>query len=210
MITCTICGKVKDFDAMHQISAVIENIIGWNMLIPFDISKYIDTVAINHNHLNEAHFEKIKMSNKVIIYFHEHSTLKDYETSQTMNELIYAMNKSKEVYFINPPKEMLTKMTNIDIFRISKITNSESININVPGIHTPISIIKVNYTLSVRKVLENYTPTSVVIANQDNQSIDDYVPEFGEVIKHIDIEEGCCYQIGDGKTPCKSLPILKF
>ena len=187
MITCTICGKIKDMEEIYKLSAKLENENGWNMLVPLDIKSFLRKDNLNYDYLNEIHYRKIELSEYTLIYFHKNSSLNDYKNSQTLK---YAMGLHKEVYIANPLKEMFENDIKIDDFKIFRIKNYENED-----------LIKIDYISDFEEFI-NCTQSTKVCYSQTDTNVRDFIPALGEIIKFIDSED---YVIGDGVTKLENL-----
>lgn len=190
MITCTICGKIKDMEEIYKLSAKLENENGWNMLVPLDIKSLLRKDDLNYDYLNKIHYRKIELSEYTLIYFHKNSSLNDYKNSQTLQELKYAMGLHKEVYIANPLKEMFENDIKIDDFKIFRIKNYENED-----------LIKIDYISDFEEFI-NCTQSTKVCYSQTDPNVRDFIPALGEIIKFIDSED---YVIGDGVTKLENL-----
>ena len=190
MITCTICGRIEDIKEIYKLSAKLENDNGWNMWVPPDIKSFLRKDNLDYDYLNKIHYRKIELSEYTLIYFHKNSSLNDYKNSQTLQELKYAMRLHKEVYIVNPLKEMFEDDIQIDDFKIFRIKNYENED-----------LIKIDYISDFEEFVSR-TPSAKVYYSQAVPDVRDFIPELGEIIKFIDSED---YVIGDGVTKLENL-----
>lgn len=190
MITCTICGRIEDIKEIYKLSAKLENDNGWNMWVPPDIKSFLRKDNLDYDYLNKIHYRKIELSEYTLIYFHKNSSLNDYKNSQTLQELKYAMRLHKEVYIVNPLKEMYEDDIQIDDFKIFRIKNYENED-----------LIKIDYISDFEEFVSR-TPSAKVYYSQAAPDVRDFIPELGEIIKFIDSED---YVIGDGVTKLENL-----
>ena len=207
MITCTICGRIEDIKEIYKLSAKLENDNGWNMWVPPDIKSFLRKDNLDYDYLNKIHYRKIELSEYTLIYFHKNSSLNDYKNSQTLQELKYAMRLHKEVYIVNPLKEMYEDDIQIDDFKIFRIKNYENEDLiddfkifRIKNYENE-DLIKIDYISDFEEFVSR-TPSAKVYYSQAAPDVRDFIPELGEIIKFIDSED---YVIGDGVTKLENL-----
>lgn len=111
--TVTFSSRVKNFEWLHMYAALLEDTIGWNCLIPVDISKYVKRPiveeATEHRHnlsYLDIHKQKMDISDGLFVYLDSKDLLQDYEGKDTMREIKYAMDNNLRIYFSIHPKDL--------------------------------------------------------------------------------------------------------
>lgn len=94
MKVVAICGSMRFSDEMKKIAFMLEKSHNMNVLQCVYNEENIDLSEDDIKHLNEAHLEKIKISDAIYVV-----NLNGYIGEQVKKEIEYAQNLGKEIIY---------------------------------------------------------------------------------------------------------------
>lgn len=107
MSKITLCGSIAFFDQMLEIKQQLES-IGHEVIIPTKPSEEeaknchkIDWIKTEKNSLMKEHFQKINLSDSILVLNFDKKGIKNYIGSNTFLEMGVAMHLNKKIYLLN-------------------------------------------------------------------------------------------------------------